>query len=181
MNRVIYDRSEIRDIASEYGLDVIETTTGLNGYPKDLKLAITGFETFEDARDLGDSMGFDLCTFHKKSGWDLWYRTNLLSYKPLMPSADDFGDDYNNYYNKYNDIDEFFVQEFKSSFVVDNFDTIHDIKIEIVIIEKLYNEIEKLADDEVLISDGYNHYVFKKELTHYSYDTNDYIIGLINL
>ena len=42
----------IDEIASENELQVITTTTGMNGYPQSLKKAIIGFENFEQAEKL---------------------------------------------------------------------------------------------------------------------------------
>ena len=44
----------MNEIASENGLQVIDTTTGLNGYPRFLKKAIIGFEDFEQAEKLAE-------------------------------------------------------------------------------------------------------------------------------
>ena len=45
---------DLREIAESNNLEVIETTSQANGYPSNLKDAIIGFESFEDAEKLAD-------------------------------------------------------------------------------------------------------------------------------
>lgn len=182
MESVKYDRSDIRNIAYEHGLEVIETTNAMNGYPINLKLGLVGFDTFEDATKLGNKLGLDICHFYKKNGWDLWYRNDLIAYKPLTPCSEDFGDDYKEYYpDMYDNLEDFYQQE--GSYIRDNinsfnFKELHD---QLDRLELLYSNIEELEDDEVLITDGDSFNVFKKELMRYSYDSQTHVIGLINL
>lgn len=62
------------DIANEYGLELIETTSDRNGYPCDLKYAVIGFDTFDEAQELADRYGLTVRDFRKRGGWQLWVR-----------------------------------------------------------------------------------------------------------
>jgi hypothetical protein len=64
----------LETIAYEHGLDLIETTSDGNGYPRDLKYAVIGFETFDEAQELADRYGLTVREFKKKDGWQLWVR-----------------------------------------------------------------------------------------------------------
>lgn len=63
------------DIAYEYGLNLIETTSDRGGYPQELKHAIIGFNSFDEAEELAEQFGLQVQEFQRRSGWSLWYRT----------------------------------------------------------------------------------------------------------
>ena len=84
----------INEIASENGLHVINTTTGLNGYPQFLKKAIIGFENFEQAENLAEEYHLDIEIFTKRDGWQLWNRDNNHAYDAFDRSASDYGENY---------------------------------------------------------------------------------------
>ena len=45
---------DVREVAGLHNLLVIETTTGMNGYPQDCKFALRGFDTFDEAEKLAN-------------------------------------------------------------------------------------------------------------------------------
>lgn len=171
---------DLGDIAYENGLVLATTTTGTNGYPQNLKPAIIGFDSFEDAKELSREYDLRITTLFKKDGWDLWVRNSNTTYEPLTPSSTDFGDNFREYNpSDYDDLGDFYNQE--GDYIRDEIKNISfdELKEHINRIEKLYSEIESLEENEILISDGTASYVFEKELTSYSYDTKNYVIALI--
>lgn len=64
----------LENIAYEHGLELIETTSEASGYPRNLKKAIIGFDTFEEAQELADRYGLTVREFTKRDGWQLWVR-----------------------------------------------------------------------------------------------------------
>lgn len=66
---------DIEEIAYENGLELIDTTSAMNGYPQCLKKAIIGFDSFEEADKLAKENGLSIEIFTKRDGWNLWYRT----------------------------------------------------------------------------------------------------------
>ena len=60
------------DIALLADYDVVETTSGINGYPKDLQYAITGFKYFDEAQEFAEENGLTLISLHKRDGVHLW-------------------------------------------------------------------------------------------------------------
>ncbi len=144
----------INEIASENGLHVIDTTTGLNGYPRALKKAIIGFDDFEQAEN------------------DAFER-----------SASDYGENFQQFEANMSQ-DDFLQQVGASSYIdelADEEDGLDRIEEYMKDLRKLYNAIAKAADDEIVIADG-DVYVetIKKKTMQYSYDTKNYVIGLIN-
>jgi hypothetical protein len=176
----MYDNTNLDEIAYENSLVLATTTIGRNGYPENLKPAIIGFDSFEDAQELAKEHGLIITTLFKKDGWDLWVRNNETTYEPLKASSNDFGDNYREYSSiHYDNIEDFYNQE--CSYIKDEIANLsfQELKDNINRLENLYFEIKFLSEDEVLISDGFNHYVYPKELMNYSYDTKNFIIGLI--
>lgn len=53
----------IEEIASENGLELIETTAERSGYPRGLQKAIIGFDTFDEAEKLAKEYGLDIEIF----------------------------------------------------------------------------------------------------------------------
>ena len=173
----------INEIASENGLQVINTTTGLNGYPKSLKEAIIGFEDFEQAEKLAEEYHLDIEIFTKRDGWQFWNRDNNHAYDAFERSASDYGENFQQFEGNISQ-DEFLQQVGASSFIdelADEEDGLDRIEEYMKDLRELYNAIAKAADDEIVIADG-DVYVetINEKTMQYSYDTKNYVIGLIN-
>ena len=67
-------------IAEIENLQVIETTSAMNGYPQSLKKALIGFQSFEEAERIASEYGLSIEIFTKRDGWQLYYR-------PLPPET----------------------------------------------------------------------------------------------
>lgn len=173
----------MNEIASENGLQVISTTTGLNGYPRFLKKAIIGFENYEQAEKLAEEYHLDIEVFTKRDGWQLWSRDNNRAYDAFERSAEDYGENYQQFSADMSQ-DDFLQQVGAADFIdglADEEDGLDRIEEYITDLRKLYDEIAIADDDEIVIADG-DVYVetIKKRTMQYSYDTKHYVIGLIN-
>lgn len=173
----------INEIASENGLMVIDTTTGLNGYPQCLKKAIIGFEDFEQAEKLAEEYHLDIEIFTKRDGWQLWSRENNRAYDAFERSVSDYGENFQQFEAQISQ-DEFLQQVGAASFIdelADEEDGLDRIEEYTKDLRVLYNAIAKASDDEIVIADG-DVYVetIKEKTMQYSYDTKNYVIGLIN-
>ena len=178
-----FNMKSINEIASENGLHVINTTTGLNGYPQFLKKAIIGFENFEQAENLAEEYHLDIEIFTKRDGWQLWNRDNNHAYDAFDRSASDYGENYQQFESNMSQ-DDFLQQIGAADFIhglaheEDGLDRIEDY---IKGIRELYDEIVIADDDEIVIAEG-DVYVetIKEQTMQYSYDTKHYVIGLID-
>jgi hypothetical protein len=164
-------------IQMDYNLEMIETTTGRNGYPQSLKKALIGFQTFEQAQEIANKYPeVRITTFHKRDGWQLWERNNDTAYEPLQNSASDFGDDYNQFTSE--DVEDYFENEVKP-FLEDfeNFETLNEFLKER---EEVLNKIQLLDDNELVITYQGRYYdtIEKKSMSFY-HDTHHYAIGII--
>lgn len=60
------------DLASDWGLDFVEITEGMNGSPKNLHKALTGFDTFEDAECFADEVNGEVVLLSRRDGHHFW-------------------------------------------------------------------------------------------------------------
>ena len=69
-------KKRIQEIAKEYNLELIATTTANNGYPQELKRALIGFTSYEQAEMVaeryGKELGLVFDCFTKCDGWTFW-------------------------------------------------------------------------------------------------------------
>lgn len=164
-------------IAEENSLELIETTTGRNGYPQNLRYAIIGFETFEEAKELAEKHGLRITTFYKRDGWQLYQRDNNTTWQPLRITSYDYGDGYHHFTNGISQED--FVEEFLLPNI--SATTFDDIKKIIQVYEELFNKISEAEDDEIVIACFFEYVeTIKKELMSWSHDSKTWVIGVIN-
>lgn len=170
---------DLHFIADENNLTYIETTSGSNGYPENIKPAIIGFKTFEEAEEIANQYGLEIQSFTKKDGWSLWSRTNNNAYEAMTISADaDFGDNYSEFESMTED--DFIEQEIEPILKDTEFGTIEDIEEFIKSRKNLFEEIENLEDGQIVISYyGAYYETIDKKCMYFSHDTNHYAIGLI--
>ena len=173
----------MNEIASENGLMVINTTTGLNGYPQSLKEAIIGFDDFEQAEKMAEEYQLDIEIFTKRDGWQFWNRDNNSAYDAFERSASDYGENFQQFESNMSQ-DDFLQQVGAAEFIdelADEEDGLDRIEEYMKDLRVLYNAIAKADDDEIVIADG-DVYVetIKEKTMQFSYDTKNYVIGLIN-
>ena len=168
---------DLREIADNNGLTYAESTNGGNGYPSNIKGIIIGFDNFEDAEKLAEEHNLTIEFFKKKDGWQLWERTNNQAHEPMKNSSDDYGDNYNQL-EKMNE-KVFFESEVKDS--IENFDNLEDLQNFLSKKQELFEEIEKMEVDEIVITyQGDFYETIKKVSMYFAHDTKTTIIGLID-
>ena len=163
-------------IAEIENLQVIETTSAINGYPQDLKNALIGFDTFEDAERLANRYGLSVEIFTKRDGWQLYYRTGNRAYAPIEVSAEDYGDDYRSFESS--DYEDFYINEVQER--VSEFKSFDEVEQYLEAKKKIYEAIEDLEDDEMVITcrGEYCETVKRFVMSRY-YDTKTTVIGVI--
>lgn len=65
-------KTRTENLASEWGLDFVEITEGMNGSPKNLHKALMGFDTFEDAECFAREVCGDVVLLTKRDGHQFW-------------------------------------------------------------------------------------------------------------
>ena len=170
-------RTDLDYIAEGNGLELISTTSAINGYPQQLQQAIIGFETFEHAEMLAEENGLSIEIFTKRDGWGLWYRTGNHAWEPFERSAEEYGDDYRQFSK--DDLEDFYEREVKPN--VDSFEDIASLREYLNKMEELRVYIEAADDDELVLATCYGYYdTIKKTTMSYCYDTRHFAIGLID-
>ena len=170
-------RKDLESIAEENGLEVITTTSAINGYPMRLQRAIIGFDTFEDAEKLAHEKGLSIEIFTKRDGWCLWYRTGDHAFEPFERSAEEYGDEYRQYSKE--DLEGFYINEVQPS--VCAFDDFASLRCFLDIMEDIRYRIEDADDDDIILATGGGFYgTIKKKTMEYRYDTKHFAIGLID-
>lgn len=164
------------DIANIEKLQVIETTSAINGYPQDLKNALIGFDSFEDAERVANRYGLSIEIFTKRDGWELYYRTGNSAYSEIEVSAEDYGDDYRSF--TLSDYEDFYLNEVQER--ISEFNNFDDVSKFLEAKKKIYEAIEDLEADEMVLTRCGEYYDTVKIITmsHY-YDTKTTVIGII--
>ena len=165
----------LHQIAERHDLEIIETTSERNGYPRDLKLALTDFDTFEQAENLAKKYGLSVESFTSRDGWGVWYRAGGKMYKPFeLDVYGDFGDNYSEESEK--GVCENLSERFRDDDFENIYHKISFINIQVDILE----EIARASDDEVVVShEGEYWDTFPRKSIRFSHDTRHYTIGLI--
>lgn len=168
-----YD-AKMKELANEHNLQFIQTTKARNGY-HNLKSAIIGFETFEQAEKFAQEHGFDIWMFHKRDGWELWERVQSV-YEPMSISCEDYGDDYSIY--KADELENYFENVVKPSLEI--FDNIDDLRDFLDEQEVIMRELGKLNEDEAVITYCGTYYeTIKLHPMELKHDTHNYVIGVM--
>ena len=163
------------ELANEFTL--IETTSEANGYPRNLRKAIIGFESYEQAEELAEKHGLSIEMFERRDGWDLWTRRDSIFKAFDMASI--YSEEGYDFYKKIS-FEDFCEHENVSSSLkeCEDFD---EMLAWVESFKELFEEIEDLKEGEILIKDNYNNTFVSKEYTMaYSYDSHQYAIGLID-
>ena len=167
---------DIYEIASEYGLQVIETTTEGTGYPKNLRKALIGFDCYEDAKQLADEYDLRITTFVTHTGWQLWVREKGTTFSALRISADDYGDDYRAY--SCSDAADYFEDEVKPR--LSDWANFNDLENFIIEQRQILEKIEDVDDEELVIVNGWRYYdTVKRNAMDWSHDSKHYAVGVI--
>ena len=163
---------DIKELAEDYNLEYIETTTGTNGYPQNIKPALVGFETFEQAQEIADMYNLSIESFEKRDGWSLWTRNNRTMFDAYKLDAQrDFGDNYN-------EVDADVIIDG----IKDNIDNLEYEDIADYLTEQatILEEIESAGENEVVVTYMGKYYdTLPQQSMSFYHDTRYYIIGLI--
>lgn len=174
------------DLADEKGLDIIEITKGLNGYPKSVYKGIIGFDNFENAIQFANSINGEVVLLSRKDGHHFYtnngwvdkpiHYTHLIDYSIIdFSNINDFKDYILNVlkenFNTFDDCEEF----------INNVNSINDF------INK-YDDIvnDNLAEKFIILYDSNRKLPFAIDIvSEYTmrghYDTTSYVIGVVEV
>ena len=165
------------DLAAKAGLELIETTSERNGYPRCLKKAIIGFDSMEEARECAEQHDLSVEIFHKRDGWNVWYRTGNRAYEPFTRTAENYGDDYLLF--TADDAADYYENEVQE--IISDFDNFDDVENFLKERREVYDAICALGEDEAVVTYRGSFYEeIKLHSMSYYFDTHHYAIGLID-
>ena len=159
------------------GLNTIEITTGLNGYPQGLgDHGVTGFDTYADAKKFADENGGEVVLFGSKDGWHFWNQRGYMS-RPF--NSDDLLKDMGDNYSYADDNNEYYAEQLAD--IAKDFDGDFDA------LEKRINEIKEIIeavesadeDERVIVSYGNFYEIVKTSFMAYNYDTHRWAVGVL--
>ena len=166
----------LESIAYEHGLDLIETTSDASGYPRDLKYAIIGFETFDEAQELADRYGLTVREFTRRDGWQLWVRGGRMfgeyDYEKVMREG--YPNEVVRTY-RHTDANDV-ISDLRERL---QYASIRDMKIMIENAEQILDELENCQLDEFIVTcTGEYDGTYRRNVMSYSYDSSRYAIGI---
>lgn len=144
----------MKDLASENGLQFVETTVGFNGYPQNVKCALIGFKDFEQAETLSKETGLQLEVITRRAGWQLWHRSGNWVNGPLKITEDDFGDNF----SFITDDDEKAFYENEVRPFLDDFDNLEDLMKFLEEKQKIAEELGSVGGDMVVVTEYGKYY-----------------------
>lgn len=166
----------LETIAYENGLEYIETTTGMNGYPQHIRGAIIGFYTFDEAKKLSKEHGLRITTFFKSDGWQMYQREGNTTYRALHITASDYGDDYSQL--EVSDYRYFFEKEVKP--FLDDIDSFSSLRSFISEKNDLYERLDDINDGQLVITFRGKYYeTIDREMMSWSHDSKTWVIGVM--
>lgn len=75
-------KTRTESLANDWGLQFVEITQGMNGYPQGLYKAIEGFDSFEDAESFADEVNGEVVLLSRRDGHQFW-KNNGRQYDAL--------------------------------------------------------------------------------------------------
>lgn len=169
INMNILERAEF------LGYEIVETTSEVSGYPRNLKKVITGFQDFDEAESFAKDNGCEIIKLRRKAGQQLWSRGSRV-FEPFYMST--IYDNDANYEMYFCGDEERFTDNVKEQIAEMNDFALIQSFIE----EKteIWDEFCTLGENEfILVKDGKLEGVIKEERMDYEYDSTYYRIGVI--
>lgn len=164
----------LAEIADNEGLKYVESTSGINGYPKNIQDAIVGFDNWEQLEKVAKKYNLNAINLHKRDGWQLYERQGIPT-EPYKNSCNDYGDDYSECY----DADAYQKQVMEDAFPYLEFSTFEDIEKWLKEKKEVYEELLTCGENEIVITNQGRFYEKINETSmEFSHDTHNYIIGL---
>ena len=164
----------LREIADIEGLEYIETTSGMNGYPQNIQGAIVGFEDWEQLEKIAIKYNLNAINLHGRDGWQLYERQGTAS-EPFKNSSEDYGDDY----SQEDDADSYQKSEMEDVFPHLDLATFEEVEEWLDDRKKVYDELLTCGENEIVITyQGRFYEKIEQTSMSFSHDTHNYIIGL---
>lgn len=155
---------------------MVETTSEANGYPRNLRDVIVGFENFAQAEEFAKEIGGELIMLHRRDGQQLWSRRDAWISGPIDPR--DYLDDEVYIYEHMSE-DEWMDE---CRYLLENVESIGQLKNLVKAMEEIWDEIDTAGEDEIVVTRHFQHVAtLSKELMEFSWDSHNYVIGVMEV
>lgn len=167
----------LNEAAQNFNLEIVNTTSDPEGYNLyDLKKALTGFASFEEAEKVAEEIGGHVEKLVRPFGHEFWTREGRM-YQPVSFTAEMFGDYaiFDNAENYWMDAQEVLAEKLDGADLKEVENTLKDIR-------EAYDAIDDLDEGEVALCENYRGiYLYRQTLSpvEYTFDSKDYTIGVI--
>lgn len=176
-NLAMTTQNQILENAREMGLNTIEITTGMNGYPQGLgDYGVTGFETYADAEKFAEDNGGEVVLFESKYGWHFWNQRGWMS-RPF--NSDDLLQDMGDNYAYADTTNEHYAEQLAD--IAKDFDgDFEALENRIKEIKEIIDAVESAYEDErVIVGYGNFYETVKATFMAYNYDTHRWAVGVL--
>lgn len=172
---------DVMQYADENGLECVSTTSERSGYPRNVSVAIIGFDTFEDAEKAQSEIGGHIEHLESRDGWDLWYRTSNWANEAYKINGETFGDCYDVYSAEekefYKEQEMEYINELRASGDEDEAERADKLEVEL---KDMLDAFDELGENEGLVLLDNSYYgTTPLETMSYCFDTHHYAIGLV--
>lgn len=168
----------LNEAAQNFNLEIVNTTSDPEGYNLyDLKEALTGFASFDEAEKVAEEIGGHVEKLVCPFGHGFWTREGHM-YQPVSFTAEMFGENYAIYEDAEdygNDAQEGLTDRIECCDLEEVENTLKDIR-------EAYDAIDNLAEGEVALCENYRGiYLYRQTLSpvEYTFDSKYYTIGVI--
>ncbi len=159
-----------------------DTTSNRSGYPERLIEAIIGFENWNQIEQISKALNIEPEVFNKKEGWNIWVRNYARNVRPFNLEQ--------HYLNRecnegsiivlYNTEDTQSIYRERVLPLLENAMSMEESEKIINEWKEIFEEIQTLGDDEILVHEnGYRRTINKEDIS-YTEDTDMYEIGFVS-
>ena len=175
MNTVLHIEDWL-DYADSLGLEIVEVTEGMNGYPKNLSKAVIGFDTWQDAEEFAKETGREIVRITKRDGHQFWWSEGR-EFEPLKPTVAWYGDTYEAFesQDQWWESEKEFLQELFANGI-----SSEAFKDEINRLIEIYNTFDGLEDNEQVVTEShaFPEIVPIETMRWHDKDVTDYVIAV---
>ena len=164
----------LAEIADIEGLEYIETTSGMNGYPLNIQGAIIGYDDWEHLEKVAEKYNLNAINLHRRDGWQLYERQGIAT-EPYKNSCNDYGDDY----AEYNNADAYEREIMEDVFPYAELTTFEEVEKWVKERKEVYEELLTCGENEIVITyQGRFYEKINETSMSFYHDTHTYVIGL---
>lgn len=144
-------REKCYDLAEQLGLDIVSVTESSNGYPKNVRLALIGFDNFDQAEDVANANDLTIVSLYKRDGWNIWAEQGA-AWGPIKLGAEDYGEDYMSFDSSWDEDD--LADDLRRA--IDGIEDLDGIFTIVDFYKKIKEELDDISEDEQVISRMYD-------------------------